>query len=305
MTVAKFEQPNSTTQTASAYKNAIEASINVVGKVAGMFAPYEASTPNMTVKIAAGTVLSVDGMSTKTEQTSATITAPASGYLRIDRIVIDAVTGVVAVVTGTPAASSPSAPAVPEGKLPVAQVSLTASTTAITNALITDERTPFVAPSATGAGRAEIVVFTASGTWTKDADLLFIKVEVIGSGGGIDTDATAQKHGGCGGYSCEIIMAASLGATETVTVGAVGTNGSTAGAGGTSSFGAHCSATGGSGASASANGQGGAGSGGNVNSVINTSSIGSGTYGFGVGGVSVDSCNPTRGAVIVTEYYSA
>jgi hypothetical protein len=43
------------------------------------------------------------------------------------------------VVTGAEAAS-PSAPAIPSGKLPVCQIALATSTTAITNSLLTDER---------------------------------------------------------------------------------------------------------------------------------------------------------------------
>lgn len=132
-----------------------------------------------------------------------------------------------------------------------------------------------------------IRVYTSNDTWSKPAGLHSIVVEVIGGGGGGGgvTSASSQYAagggGGGGGYSKKRVLAASLGATETVTVG-VGGNGGEAGAnngsaGGTSSFGAHCSATGGGGglgqaASATqprAGGfseNGGVGSGGDINS---------------------------------------
>ncbi len=97
--------------------------------------------------------------------------------------------------------------------------------------------------------------FTGNGTWTKPADLVRVKVTVVGAGGGGGGSGTAAlvsgQCGGGGGVAHKWIAAASLGTTETVTIGAGGTAGSAGanagGNGGSTSFGAHAVATGGSG----------------------------------------------------------
>ena len=130
-----------------------------------------------------------------------------------------------------------------------------------------------------------IQVFTTSGTWTKPTGLKFAIVEVVGggAGGGGVSSASGQTAnsggGGGGGFSRKKILESSLGATETVTIGAggAGGTGNSAGTGGgTSSFGSHCSATGGSGGNGNAAsstvprrgltcGAGGTGTGGDIN----------------------------------------
>jgi hypothetical protein len=141
------------------------------------------------------------------------------------------------------------------------------------------EATGFTVTGKTTGILGDEVIFTSSGTWTKDANLKFVVVEVQGGGGGGGAagSSTGQNGsgGGGGGYAMKKIAAASLGATETVTVGAAGaagTGGSVDGGnGGDSSFGAHCTGAGGakglhgSTSSAFSGGAGGAGTGGDVN----------------------------------------
>lgn len=136
-------------------------------------------------------------------------------------------------------------------------------------------KTPNVAPTTQ--------VITATGVWTKPANLKYAVIEVVGGGGGGVIPAAFNRGGGGGGgggYSKKIVAAASLGATEIVTVGVEN---------GTTSFGSHCQATGGSDATAEIGGAGGVGSGGDLNiagsaggSALGTSS---GTFG-GAGGPS-------------------
>ena len=160
------------------------------------------------------------------------------------------------------------------------------------------------------------LVGASPATWTKDAGLKYVIVEVIGGGGGGEGDsATGGGSGGEAGYSREMIVAASLGATETVTIGAAGVGSGATGtgetAGGTSSFGSHCQSTGGSGGGTSG-GAGGVGSGGDINGTGKSGDFSDaengGTFGrFGSGGQGAGTSNPGlaggAGIVIVTEYY--
>jgi hypothetical protein len=112
-----------------------------------------------------------------------------------------------------------------------------------------------------------VVTFTASGTWTKPTGLKYAIVEIIGGGGGggsVTSSSGAGSGGGAGAYTKKLIGAASLGATETVTIGAGGAANS---AGGNSTFGSILTSNGGaaSGGDTDNPSAGGAASGGDVN----------------------------------------
>lgn len=104
-----------------------------------------------------------------------------------------------------------------------------------------------------GSGLGSTQVFTSSDTWIHPDGLLraeIIDVAAGGGGGGTPSNNNVGGAGGGGGTAFELIEAADLGSTETVTIGAggIGGIGSNPGTqGGTSSFGAHNSATGGAG----------------------------------------------------------
>ena len=158
MTVSTFTQPNYSSDLGTTYTTNIDGAINVLAQIGQDFAPHQAATANLTVLIDAGKIIKADGTLVSQAQQTATFVAPSANP-RIDRIVIDMLTGAYSIIAGTEAAS-PTAPAITAGKLPCAQVSLSVGITQITNALITDERTAYVSLSA---------AYTATGTDTYTA----------------------------------------------------------------------------------------------------------------------------------------
>lgn len=187
----------------------------------------------------------------------------------------------------------------------------------------------FQAPAAGGISSVNVQTFTTSGTYTPTAGMKYCTIEVVGGGGGGGgaEDSTGigiacGSGGGAGGYARLTASAATIGASQTVTIGAGGAGG-TAGPnpgsnGGTTSVGTLVSATGGTGGSqgSAANGDigfgspGGVGSSGDINisggpgypgigytSSGNRCASGSGgnSY-FGSGGISVNDAPGQSGA---------
>jgi hypothetical protein len=113
--------------------------------------------------------------------------------------------------------------------------------------------------AASGGGTTVAVqTFTASGTYTPTSGMRYCIVECVGGGGGgggignTSSNSIGAGGGGSGGYSRKIVSAATVGASQTVTIGAAGTagaagTGGNGGAGGTTSVGTLCIANGGSG----------------------------------------------------------
>ena len=115
--------------------------------------------------------------------------------------------------------------------------------------------------------------FTTSGTYTPTAGMQYCIIECLGAGGGGGGAPSAPANnvgisggGGAGGYSRIAVSAATIGGSQSVTVGTGGAGG-TAGnnngnAGGSTAVGIICTANGGSGGGAGAGGNNFAGQGG-------------------------------------------
>lgn len=118
-----------------------------------------------------------------------------------------------------------------------------------------------------------IQTFTSSGTYTPTSGMTYCTIECWGGGGGSGgaeqnggTGFTGTGGGGAGGYSRKTASAATIGASQSVTIGAAGAAGTlhsgNGGNGGATSVGSICVANGGSGSvgtTAPSNGAGGAG----------------------------------------------
>jgi hypothetical protein len=253
MTARTLRSPTTARRPARQYKGNIDDSVNVLAQIGGLFAPHAKTVADLTVLVDAGRIFAGGAIASQNQQTVSGFVAAASTQ-RIDRIVLDQTTGAASRVAGVES-GSPVAPAVPAGKIPCAQVGpFTTSTTAIPNSMITDERQSTASAPSAGEYRST-QVFTASGTYTKPAGLVRARVTVTGGGGGGGganaVANSAGSGGGAAGTSIKTIAAGSIGATETVTVGAGSAGGNAAGgnaaAGGSSSFGALASANGGGG----------------------------------------------------------
>ena len=127
-------------QTGTAYPLAIDAATAALAFVGVPWQPTITNT-DMAVHIAAGVVPTTSGVTSVAAQT-VTLGAAHATLPRIDRVVLDRVTGAASVVAGTNAAN-PAAPAVPAGKLPCCQILVPAAATAVLNTNGTDERMPW------------------------------------------------------------------------------------------------------------------------------------------------------------------
>lgn len=128
---------------------------------------------------------------------------------------------------------------------------------------------------ASGVVSINEVVITSSGTYTPSANLLYADIKAVGGGGGsggvaaTSGSAVFSSGAGGGGTAQGLFDAATIGASQAITIGAAGTAGPASGtfagsAGGTTTVGSLLTATGGGG-SAAAPGLAGTATGGQVN----------------------------------------
>lgn len=136
--------------------------------------------------------------------------------------------------TGTGAAVFATSPTITTPTL--SSPDLTGTPTAPTAAALTNTTqiatTAFVtAMGLLKIGKVTQQVFTSSGTYTPTTGMLFCIIECVGSGGGgggVTGNSTLIQNaggGGSGSYSRLVATAATIGASQTVTVGNAGTGG--------------------------------------------------------------------------------
>lgn len=130
---ANFEE-----QTGTEYKTNLDNDLMVCKRIADGFAPHENGAPDMNVVVNPGGLMIDTALVEKAAQTIGPFSAPAANP-RIDRIVVDALTGDAEIIAGSEA-GSPSAPSIPDEKMPVCQIHFVVGQTVIVNANITDER---------------------------------------------------------------------------------------------------------------------------------------------------------------------
>jgi hypothetical protein len=211
-----------------------------------------------------GTAVTLDGVQTLTNKTltSPVLTTPALGTPS---------SGTLTNATGLPLTTGVT------GTLPVANGGTGAATLTANNVLLGNGTSALqvVAPGTSGnvltsngttwastavsAGSkaADVQTFNSSGTWTKPTGFgadSRVYIQLWGGGGSGGRGSNTAGGGGGGGYNERWIDLSSLGATETVTVGAGGTGKTTNTAGtvgGNSSLGSFITAFGGGGGAAS------------------------------------------------------
>ena len=207
------------------YFSRLNGDIAVLSRIAAQFSVSETSTPSMSLAVASGAafrsgvVVEVDARNTPA------IVAPTTNP-RIDRVVINYQTDAVLVVQGTEA-TTPVAPLVPTGYIPLARVSLIPAMTVVTNISITDER--LLATGAPSSGSLlNVQTFAVAGTFIYTATPGTRKIIVEVQGGGASaggTDATtasgsaASSGGGAGAYARALITTGFDGATVIVGAG--------------------------------------------------------------------------------------
>lgn len=283
MSVATFGLPNFPVQDPATYKANIDADFMVAKRLIDAFAPHAQTVPDMTVAVDAGFSLMGNTLTETTAQnTSAFSASSRAGITRIDRVVTDMVTGAVSVVAGTSVA-----PALPIGKYPNSQVALTTASTAITNAMLTDER-------AFPTGRViDYQPFTTTGAFTWNAPTGFSSNALVIAhlfSGGAGGHATSTNGGGGGGSM--LMMSWRLGQLSTSVAGSVGAGGTVGNGGGPTSFNGTTVYGGNSPPGATGGGGGGLYSGGSAGQNTGGSPVGGGSgppggdsvYGGGGGG---------------------
>jgi hypothetical protein len=282
---------------------------------------------NMNYGTCAGSQVHAGGAGAEVKVTANyTISGAAVNHLKSDNLGEIYAPGLTVTITGTPAFSGQFADALNLGLINAAGQTFSGSATGVRfssteNAVIltgsSGNLTYFPGGTAGSyssggmydqlGGNALTVgmrYLDSSGTYTPTANMVYCIIECYGAGGGgggaVGADGSVGGGGGSGSYVKGSFSAATIGASQTVTIGAGGTagasGGGTGGTGGTSTVGALISCPGGCGGITAPNGLSGStfigpggaggsiGTGGSISTAGNPGTLGVGT-GNGVQGI--------------------
>ena len=182
--VQRFQQPDysDNTQDATSYAVNIDRAIAVSKRFSDWFAPHQvyagSPNPDLAVEIDAGFIWNGTTLTEVAAQTVAGFTIPSAGQNRVDRIVLNSLTGVASRIAGTAVTGSPTAtaPAITAGSIPVCQVVISSADTAVLNSMITDERCLVTTTSAFNTGDVKITLKT-----TADSGWVLMDDKTIGN----------------------------------------------------------------------------------------------------------------------------
>jgi hypothetical protein len=131
---------NATVSDAATYKSQIDSNSVVAARIVDQFMPHALATPTMGIQLDAGSRFYGQTLTEVSGQSQLNISVPSAGNTRIDRACVNALSGLLLYNTGTPTTGQAAPPQIPTGYIPIAQISVNATTGQIINSNITDER---------------------------------------------------------------------------------------------------------------------------------------------------------------------
>lgn len=144
--------------------NLIDKWFGYIGSEIDQFSVESEEPASMSITVRGGRKWDGSTYTTKTDLTLGPITAPTTNP-RIDRVVLNRSTLVASIVTGAESAT-PVAPTIPANSLPLAQISLLTTTTAIDQTMITPETSMYHEVNATTGAPGTVELATNAETQT-------------------------------------------------------------------------------------------------------------------------------------------
>ena len=181
-----------------------------------------------------------------------------SAFTAAASVPVGDISGTLPVASGGTGATTLTANAVLVGN---GTSAVTAVAPGTTGNLLTSNGTTWASTAPPAGGFSNVVVFTASGSWTIPAGITKAKVTVTGGGGGVTGASNGSSSGAAAGTAIKVVSLS--GASATITIGAGGASGSS---GGNSTFvNSATTVTGDGGGGSAVSTLGGSASGGDIN----------------------------------------